>query len=167
MSFETIIPLIMVAGSAISAVGDIQEGNARGDQYDAERDAAYFQAKGFENQAVAERDAAETEASDFRRRQSRILAERRAGIGATGLRNTGSVKLVEEATVREAALGSARLGQRGVVQGQQLEDEASLARQRGKYSGQAADAARASGWMNAGSTLLTGLGGAGRVAWGL
>jgi hypothetical protein len=133
-----------IIGSFAQAAGQKKEARAA-------EQAARFDAAAKEQQAATERDAAAVEASDFRRRQGRILAERRANAGASGITSAGSPLLVEEATLREIALGSARAGHQGFVRSSRLEDGATLDRQRGRN-------ARRAGNIAAGSTLLSGFG---------
>lgn len=158
MSFLAALPSLLTGGGALQAislgaglVGSLVQASGQRAEARAAEQSAKFDAAAKEQQAVSERDAAAVEASDFRRRQGRILAERRAAAGASGITSAGSPLLVEEATLREIALGSARAGHQGFVRGSRLEDAAALDRQRGGN-------ARKAGRIDAGSTLLSGFG---------
>lgn len=67
--------VLSAAGAAVQALGAIQKGQAAQSQ-------ANFQAQILQQQAERERQVAEANEEDFRRRQSFILAQRRAALGA-------------------------------------------------------------------------------------
>lgn len=152
-------------GAASGIVGLIGAGmRAAGQRREAEAaaESAEFDAKAKEQQAQAERDAAGAEADDYRRRQMRIIAERRSNAGAAGLTGAGSPLLVEESMLREIALGTGRIGHQGFVRESRMQDSAALDRRRAGYT-------REAGRRAAGATLLTGFGNfAGNLAesWG-
>ena len=134
-----------LVGGIVSAMGAIQQGKA-------EAAAAEFNAKAAEQQAQAEREAAAAEASDFRRLEGRKVAMARAGRGATGVTMAGSPLLVDEATVREVAVGAARVSHAGAVRSNSLLNESDLYKMR-------ADNARKASYFAAGTSLLGSLGG--------
>lgn len=131
-----------LASAGVSAMGQIAAGKAQ-------QRAAEYNAKLAENQAAAERDAAQAEASDYRRSERRGLAAGRTARLASGVTMAGSPLLVDEATTREIALGSARIGHGGMLRGNRLEEEAELDRMSGK-------AAVTESYFRAGSSLLGG-----------
>lgn len=141
MSF---LPAVLaIGGTVISAAGQMAQASAQ-------EDAAEFNAKVQEQQAERERQVADAEASDYRRQGSRQLASARAMRGATGVTGAGSPLLVDEATVREISLGSARLINRGDANANRLKQGAQLSRMEGKN-------AKTAGYLGAGSTLLGGI----------
>lgn len=138
--------LLSVGASFIAAKGALQQGRA-------EDEAAQFQANALEAQAASERDAAGAEAEDFSRQQSRTRASSLARLGASGVSSAGSPLLVDEAFIREGALGEMRILQSGSVRSTRLKDQAGLERTRGKFARRAAS-------LSATGSLLTGFSGA-------
>jgi hypothetical protein len=145
-----------IGGTALSAVGAIAQGAAAERAAEAEARAAEFNARIAEQQAAREREAAAVEAEDFRRREGAKRATARAARGASGVTMAGSPLLVDEATVREIALGSSRLINQGAVRGTRLEQDAELSRMSGRTARQRGKNARTAGFINAGTTLLSG-----------
>jgi len=125
---------LMLAGTAISAVGAIQQGNA------ANKAAKYNAAVAEGNAAAARRDAAENA------RRQRRLNRKAAGT----LRNRDFVAMdVLEDEVKEGELKALDLLHGGEVQAAGFQNNATLERMRGK-------AAQKAGYMNAAGTLLSG-----------
>jgi hypothetical protein len=129
-------------GAGVSAIGSISAGKAA-------QDAAEYNAKVAEQQAAQERDAAQAEASDYRRSERRGQASSRVARLASGVTMAGSPLLVDEAMAREIALGSARIGYGGSVNANRYENEAELERMSG-------DAAATASYFRAGTSLLSG-----------
>lgn len=145
MGIAAIFSALSLGGAALGAVGNIQQGNA------AAR-AGEFNARVSEQQAKAERDAAAAEGKDYRRGERRKLASSTAAYGGTGvISSAGSPLLVNEATVREIALGAARIRQGGEARATRLEQQAELDRMNARSS-------RTAGYIGAGSSLLSGFG---------
>lgn len=134
-----------LAGVAASAAGSIAAGQAQAN-------AASFNAQVAQQQAEREKEIAEREAADFRRRESRVLAAARARRGGGGVTFQGSPLLVDEATAAEIELGAQNILVGGATRASRLRQQAALDRSRGS-------SARSGGFLNAGSTLLTGVGG--------
>lgn len=136
--------------SAVASLGASVVGAAgAAKQAEAEQQAADYNAMVLRQQAQQERDAAKVEASDFRRKENANMARAAAARGGTGVTMAGSPLLVDEATVREVALGASRLVYGGEVRANRLEEQAKLSHMSGK-------AAITAGKYKAGSTLLTG-----------
>ncbi len=153
---------LSLASGAVGLIGSAVQASGQRRAAEAEAQANEFNAKATRQQAESERDAAGAEADDYQRRQSRIMAERRAAGGASGITNAGSPLLVEESMLREIALGTSRIGHQGFVRESRLEDSATLDTMR-------AGNAREAGRRAAGATLLTGFGnafGTAARAWG-
>lgn len=139
--------LFSVLSGALGAVGSIAQASAQ-------KQAADYNAKVLQQQAVQRQEAANAQASDYRRSEHRKLATSQAARGATGVVATaGSPLLVDEATVREIALGSARYGYEGQVEKIRLQNEAELEKMKGKN-------AMTAGYIGAGTSLLAGFGSA-------
>lgn len=134
-----------VAGIAISAVGAVQQGFQAKAQSE-------FQAKVARQQAQNQRQQAAAAEGDFRRRQDRLMARRRAIMGGSGVESgTGSPLLVSEDFAGEAELGARRIRAGGETRGTRLDTEASLFQTAGRN-------AVTSGFFRAGSSLLKGAG---------
>ena len=135
--------ILLLAGTALSAVSAIQQGQAANAQ-------SRLQAGILEQQAERDRQVAESDEADFRKEQSRLLAKRRARLGASGVDPAaGSPLLVSEDIAGETELGALRIRAGGETTATRLEQEAGLERFTGR-------AARTAGLFRGGALLLTG-----------
>ena len=145
MAIGTILAIATIASTAFSVVGAIQQGRAASAQ-------ASLQAGILEQQATRDRQQAAADEADFRSRQSRVLAERRAGLGASGVDPAaGSPLLVSEDFAGEVELAALRIRTGGEVRATRAEQQATLQRFQGR-------AARRAGFVRGGALLLTGAG---------
>lgn len=134
-----------IAGAAFSAIGSIQQGRAAQSQ-------ANLQSRILQQQAESDRQKAAAEEDDFRRRQSRDFATRRAALGAAGIDPAaGSPLLVSEDFAGEIELQALRIRAGGEVTATRLEQQAVLQRFKGR-------AASRAGFIRGGSLLITGVG---------
>ena len=137
--------VLSAAGAAIQALGAIQKGQAAQSQ-------ANLQAGILQQQAERDRQQAEAKEEDFRRRQSQILAFRRAALGASGVEpSVGSPLLVSEDFAGEVELQALRIRSGGELRATRAEQQAVLQRFQGR-------AASRAGFVRGGSLLLTGAG---------
>ena len=137
--------IALIAGAVFSGVGAIQQGQAAKAQ-------GKFQAAILTQQATRDRLQAESDEEDFRRNQSRILAARRAALGASGVEaGAGSPLLVSEDFASEVELQALRIRTGGEVTATRAEQQAVLQ----SFQGRAASRA---GFVRGGSLLLTGVG---------
>lgn len=137
--------IAFLASAAVSTVGAIAQGQAAKKQ-------AKSQARIVGEQAASEREAAVASEADFRSNQSRLMAARRAAMGASGVRqSTGSPLLVSEDFAGEVELQAQRIRKGGEVRATRLEQQGSLLRKQGR-------AAQTGGFLRAGSLLLSGAG---------
>lgn len=140
---EILGAVLGLAGSAVGAAGSIAQGQAQ-------QDAAEYNQRVLKMQADQEREAANAEALDYKRQEHRKLASAQAARGAAGVAvGSGSPLLVDEATVREIALGTSRISYGGNVKRSNLLNEAELERVKGENAMTAA-------YWGAGSSLLSG-----------
>ncbi len=133
---------LAAAALVVSGVGAISSGIAS-------KRAADFEAAVALQRAQRERDIANRNADIFRRQQNALSAAervRRAGAGV--LPGTGTPLLVADAFLDETLIGEAMIRAGGAIRATRLEEEAALARFRGRN-------ARTAGLFRAGSTLLT------------
>ena len=136
---------LLIASTAISTVGIVQQGIAANKQ-------GKLQAGILAQQATSERLQAEAREDDFRRAQSRAFASRRAGLGASGVQQAaGSPLLVSEDFAGEVELQALRIRSGGEVRATRLEQQALLSRFAGK-------SAQTSSFFRGGSLLLSGAG---------
>jgi len=141
----TTAAMLTIASTAASVIGSMSQASAAQDQAD-------YQATVQRQQATRERQIAESEERDFRKRQSAALALRRAELGGSGVRGTtGTPLIAEEDFMSEAELQAQRIRQGGEVSATRLEQQADLTKAAGRSASQR-------GFMRAGSSLLTGFG---------
>ena len=133
-------------GTAVRAAGSIAQGQAA-------KRAADYNAAVDKQQATQAREASNAEASDYKRQQGRDFASSIAASGASGVATTGSPLMVDEATVREIALGASRLSYKGAVDSNRFLNQAQLDKMSGKAS-------QTAGYIGAGTSLLNGFGNA-------
>ena len=137
--------VLSAAGAAVQALGAIQKGQAAQAQ-------ANFQAGILRQQAESDRQVAAANEADFRRRQSFVLAQRRAALGASGVEpGSGSPLLVSEDFAGEVELQALRIRSGGELRATRAEQQAVLQRFQGR-------AARTAGFVRGGSLLITGAG---------
>jgi hypothetical protein len=142
---EVAVLALSAVSSITSAVGAVQQGKQQ-------RQAYNYQAEVQEQQAQEERIATATNEANFKEEQRRLLARRRAVLGASGVElSSGSPLLVSEDFAGETALQALRIRRGGEVRATRLEQQANLSRYQGR-------AAKSGGYARAGSTLLSGLG---------
>jgi hypothetical protein len=103
-------------------------------------------------QAQSEREQAKVSEADFRHRQSRAMASRRAAMGASGVDpSTGSPLLVSEDFANEAELQAMRIRHGGEIRATRAEQEAALRREAGRSE-------LTGSFFRSGSLLLSGAG---------
>jgi hypothetical protein len=142
---------LMAAGTAVSAFGSIQAGQAAKNQ-------ANVQAAIYGQQAERERQVAAANEVDFRRQQAKQMASRRAIMGASGVDpSSGSPLLVSEDFAGEVELQALRIRNGGEVSATRLEQQGTLTRMAGNQ-------AQTSSYFRAGSSLLQGFGQVGYYA---
>lgn len=131
------------ATAALSAASAISQGISAKNQADT-------QAAINEQQAMREKQVSAGEERDFRRKQSRLLAERRAGLGASGVEiGTGTPLLAASDFAAETELQALRIRSGGDIRATRLEQGAQLTRAAGR-------AKQRQGLFRAGSSLLSG-----------
>jgi hypothetical protein len=149
MGLETLALAATIGGGVLSGVGSIKKGQAA-------KEAADYNAAVDLQRAAEEKDAANAATQDYIRKGSDTLESGRALRGATGVTSEGSPLLVDEATVREVALGAARTLHGGELRANRLKDDATLQKMKGEHAVTAS-------YLDAGSSLLTTAGKFGKV----
>lgn len=136
---------LLVAGVAMTAVSAVGAGVAAKNQAD-------FQAADDRQRADREREIAEQNEEDFRRKQDRLFGTARANKGRSGVdQSTGSPLLAASDFAAEEELQALRILSGGEVSATRLEDQARLTKTAGKN-------ARTRGFFRAGASLLSGAG---------
>lgn len=136
------IEIAMIAGTVMSAVGQIQQGNAA-------KQAANFNAAIANNNAIASRQKAEADAAR-QERESRLRAGAvGAARGASGGTAAGSALDLMESNAAQEELDRLTILHGGELQAAGFESDAAVQRMRGS-------AAQKAGRLGAASTLLIG-----------
>lgn len=165
---------LAAAGAVTGAMGAIAAGNSAKAQADAQaKAAAYQQQVQMRNQQIADQNRilalqqGEIDAEDQRRENRRMLSAIRTAYGASGLAMAGSPLDVLEDSAAEGELDAQRKQFEGRVRGresalQMLEagDQAVLAGLEASSARSRAKMATTVGYLNAGSSLLSGAGNA-------
>jgi len=142
---------LTLIASGLSAAGSIFKGHREAKEAEAHAD--YKSAVELQ-QAKRERQVTAVEEEDFRREQSRRLAQRRAAMGAGGFEaGTGSPLLAAEDFAAESELQAQRIRSGGDLRASRMEQQAGLTRTSGMM---ASRSAKRTGYARAGSSLLTG-----------
>lgn len=137
------VTAILAVSAVVGAVSAVKQGQAA-------RKESKARAAINEQQAQQERKAASAAESDFRRKQSRFMAERRAGLGGSGVQvGTGSPLLAAGDFADEVELQALRIREGGDLRATRLEQQAELTRRAGRN-------AETRGRFRAGSSLLSG-----------
>lgn len=139
-----ILALVGLAGGALGAGGALFKGQAT-------KQAADYNAATDQQRAVEEQDQAAASTQDYVRKGSDTVESGVAAQGGTGVTGEGSPLMVDEATVRQVALGAARTLHGGDLRASRLRDDAQLQKMKG-------DNAVTASYLDAGSSLLTSVG---------
>ena len=141
MTLTTAMAVLSGVGTVVGAVGSVAEGSARSR-------AAKFNAKVQEQQAQREREIADLEATQFRREQRQLQARSRVGRAASGVRQSGSALLVDDAITEEILFNEALIRAGGETRATALENSAMLSRLSARNS-------LTGGLIRAGGSLLS------------
>lgn len=132
-----------LAGSVISGIGAIQQGNAA-------NTAGQFNAGVLTNNAAEARAAAAGQEQDMALRTARTIGTARANAGASGVDpNTGSPLAVVTDIAQRGTLDALRLRYKGALESDADLNQASIDRYQGAQAQQA-------GYFKAASSILTG-----------
>ena len=135
--------MLLMGAAGIAAAGAISGGIDANNK-------SKFEASDQRQRAEREREIAGITEEDFRKQQSRLAAESRAGGGKSGIdQSTGSALLAASDFEAESELNALRIRAGGETQSQRLDEQADLTRAAGK-------SAKTRGFVRAGSSLLSG-----------
>ncbi|MEQ8195464.1 MAG: hypothetical protein RIB59_13340 [Rhodospirillales bacterium] len=139
-------------------MGTLSKANATSQQANHQAAVARQQAEFARQQAERERLIGEQEAQLFRRRQSANLASLRARRAGSGVDATGTPLLTEDVLFGDLLLGAETIRRQGVAQANEFLQRASEQEASARLSNVKARSARTSGFLDAGSSLLSGFG---------
>jgi hypothetical protein len=139
---STAMMLMSAAGTAMSVVGQIQQGKST-------KQWSEYNAAVAERDALAAQQSAEYAAGEKRKETERLLGRQRALYGKAGVTVEGSPLLMMEETASQGELDALMIEREGKLKAGNYQSEAALSRMKG------ASAQRA-GYYGAGSSLLTG-----------
>lgn len=143
VAFE-VATALAIASAAITAVSAIQQGEAA-------QDAAEYQARVAENNAIAARQQAEFDERQHREKARLLLSSQRARAAKSGVQaGEGSPLFQHGRTSEEAEIGSLNIRRGGALRAGDYQSQAALGRFKGQSAAQA-------GYMSAGSSLLSGM----------
>lgn len=150
-----VMAMMAVTGGVMAAGGQLAKGQGEKLSFDAQANAADYNARVDDMRAASERDIAKAEAGDFQRKGDRQLGTMLALQGATGVTSQGSPLMVDSSVVREIALGVARKIHGGEMRAQRFEDDANLQRATAINARKAGVIAEDASYLNAASSLLS------------
>lgn len=148
------IPILMLAGTAISAIGQISQGNSANKIAQANAQLAL-------QEGESRREAHKYEGLKLSREKNAMISEQKALYGASGVDISSGTPLdvmAKTAVEYERDIGMTGLaGDKAMLRAQ---NEAEIYKYQGKQ-------AKTAGWLGAGSTLLSGFGKAAYIGgWG-
>jgi hypothetical protein len=142
--------MAVIAGAVIALIGIAAGTYAQYEQAQTQEKYAKYNAKVAENQAAGERMRAGVAADQQRELHRRVIANQRAQYGASGVDvASGSPLLVIADSARQAELDAQIILSGGEARASGFQSQAALDRFQGRAASQA-------GYVNAGSTLLSG-----------
>lgn len=112
-----------------------------------QRAAADFNARMALQQAERERQIAERDADNYRRKQGALMASARARRAASGVAMTGTPLLADDAMIEEIAMNAETIRRGGQAKAASYQAKAGLERMRGRN-------AMTTGFVNTGKSLL-------------
>ena len=155
MAGPWVVPL-MVASTAISAIGAIQQGKAAEAQAKAQADANKYNARVKEIQAGVEREAAGRREEQQRRKARQVLGEQRAALVQSGIGMMGSALDIEEQSATAAELDALSIRYEGELAAKGMLYDAEAEKFEGRAALAAGKNAKNASYLKAGSAILSG-----------
>jgi len=150
---------IALAGTIISTVGMIQQGQAQAGQAKFQAGVARNNAVIAQQQATRATQQANIDKQDFLRNQSDLLSSRRALMGGVGVSaGAGSPLAVSSDFAGETALNALRIQNQGEVEANRLQQTVMNQQAQAGLFGAQARQAQTGSYFRAGGTLLSGVG---------
>jgi len=148
---------VAIAGTAVAAYGQYQEGKAAESQARAEAAWHEYNAKVARREEEAERQATAFEVQQHRREAKQLLARQRALVGKAGVTAEGSPLLFAEDTASQLALESTMIRMGGARRAARFRSQSILDISMAGAAKSRATAYGKAGALRAGSTLLGGM----------
>jgi len=155
MAGPWVVPL-MVASTAISAIGAIQQGKAAEAQAEAQDQANKYNARVKEIQAGVEREAAGRREEQQRRKARQVLGEQRAALAQSGIGMMGSALDIEEQSATAAELDALNIRYEGEMAAKGLLYDAEAEKFEGRANLAAGANAKKASYLKTGSAILSG-----------
>jgi len=155
MAGPWVVPLL-VASTAISAIGAIQQGKAAEAQAKAQSDANKYNARVKEIQAGVEREAAGRREEQQRRKARQVLGEQRAALSQAGIGMMGSATDIAEQSAAAAELDALTIRYEGEMAAKGLLYDAEAEKFEGRANLAAGKNAKTASYLKAGSAILSG-----------
>lgn len=151
------VTAILLASTALSAIGSISEGNARAGQYGAQKQAHDYNADvAAQNAEIAWQQAGAREEAQ-RRRGRMYIGKQYASIAQAGIDpNSGSAADVLAQSAAETELDALNLRYEGDMQARGFTIQSEQERYQGRISAMNAKNARRSGYFGAASSIIGG-----------
>lgn len=150
---------LLIAGSIIGAVGQIQAGRAAEVMGKSAQNIANYNAAIQEREARAIRQKATFEQIRQAERAARVKSRLRTKLAVSGARmDVGAPLMLQEEQAVELELENLLIGYEAEVGAQRALSQAELDRLQGKIYRQKGKAAKKASYFKAGTTLLTGFG---------
>lgn len=142
----------VIAGIVVAAIGVAVSAAAAVNAAQQQEAAAKFNKKIAENAATAASQAAQANAASRREQIRRVLAQQRADIGGSGVQDTaGSPLLVQIDSAKQGELDALKIEHGGTQQALAFETQ-------GAYARYAGNQAATASYVQAGTSLLQGVG---------
>jgi hypothetical protein len=150
---------VSLAGTAVSAVGMIQQGQAQASQANFQAGVARNNAIIAQQQATRARQQAAIDEQDFRRQQSDYMATRRSLFTGV-LQDVGAPLAVSSDFAGESELNALRIANMGEVEANRLQQEVMNQQAQAGLFGMQGRQAVTGSYYRAGGTLMSGMGSA-------
>lgn len=152
-------PAFQIVSTAFSVIGAINQGNAKSEQYEAQAQANAYNAQVMRNNAQIASEQGNANEEAQRRHARQVMGAQRAAIAEAGIGTEGTGGDLVEQSASNAELDAMNIRYNAHLQNVGFLNEANLQDWYGTQARRNASSARTSGWMNAGTAVLSGLGG--------
>lgn len=147
---------LMIASSALSAYGSIQQGKAQAANYNAQAQANEYNAVVAQNNAKIANDQANAQEEQQRRHFRELQGQAYAGIAQSGSGFTGSNADVLQQNAVNNELDALTIRYEGQNKSKSLESQAQIEKYNASVNRMNASEAKKAGYINAGAQLMSG-----------
>jgi hypothetical protein len=150
---------LLIASAAMSAAGSIQQGQAAKAEAESQKNMSDYNAKLAEREAQAIDEKTKFDKSREAEAGAERMSSLKAALGASGaVSSAGSPLLIMAKQASENELAQLGISEEGRLAAQRARSEGALQTMQGKIYRQKGNAAQQSGYMQAGSTMLSAFG---------